>query len=236
MSSDHEVPEDDTPKSPPGNTRSARAGWMAGLSTLGAGRARTPEPSYDEPMNDAARRKYMKGLSPLERKWSTVGVVVGLFVIVVIAAAAAASKSEIVHGHKKASEFTLSTVLLLIVMAVLAFLALWAIRSNKRSLATFSIILYGFSFTLTVAPVGLILIFIGGWLILRAWRVQKTGYPTSRGAARASAETRLARKVDRERPTRAKKTATDPAQRSTPSASKRYTPKTPPRKKPPVSS
>jgi hypothetical protein len=84
----------------------------------------------------------------------------------------------------------------------------------------------GFSFTLIFAPLGFAIIILGGWLMLRAYRIQKFGTPTAKLAAREAA----ARPPRRER----KKIAATPVKPSgykPPTANKRYTPKAAPRKK-----
>ena len=89
-------------------------------------------------------------------------------------------------------------------------------------------------------------IFAGGWLVVRAWRVQRYGSPNASAAARRATDkdrrsARTADKGARADPAsgggrRGKgKTAevVAPSGRPRPDANKRYTPKAPPRKRPP---
>jgi hypothetical protein len=83
-------------------------------------------------------------------------------------------------------------------------------------------------------------IFVGGWLLVRAWRVQRFGSPTakrpvaaesSNGTARAPSEGSAAR------PAKARATPSKGSRRGKPAPAgpapnKRYTPKTPQRRRP----
>ena len=62
------------------------------------------------------------------------------------------------------------------------------------SLLAFAFFVIGFAFTLGLAPLGFAVIVLGGWLMLRAWRLQKYGTTNSRQVAREAA-TRPSRKV-----------------------------------------
>ena len=100
------------------------------------------------------------------------------------------------------------------------------IRRQRRTLVVFAFFISGFAFTLVFAPLGFALIFLGGWLMLRAYRIQKFGTANAKLAAREAA----ARPPRRER----KQAARTPGQAhrpQAPTANKRYTPKAPPRKK-----
>jgi hypothetical protein len=100
------------------------------------------------------------------------------------------------------------------------------LRRRRRTLVVFALFVDGFAFTLIFAPLGFALILLGGWLMLRAYRIQKFGTPNAKTAARQAA----ARPPRRQR----KQAASSPAKPSgykPPSANKRYTPKAVPRKK-----
>jgi hypothetical protein len=92
---------------------------------------------------------------------------------------------------------------------------------------------------------GLVFFFLGAWLIIRAYRLQKYGTPSMLTSNRVAREMATARKEGREpdieaitgNPTTLTKGVTKPSSTSapaklpTPEASKRYTPKKPPRKR-----
>jgi hypothetical protein len=100
---------------------------------------------------------------------------------------------------------------------------------RRRSLTAFALLFLGYSVGL-VGP-GIPFLFLGGYLLYRAWKIQKV--LTSRGV-----NTRPQRqKRTSERPVRDPKSKRDSQVKSTsarPTASKRYTPPKPPPKKPPV--
>ena len=132
----------------------------------------------------------------------------------------------------------------LLMIAILAFclmgfIALW---KRKRTLVTFSLFLVGFGFTLFIGVIGFAFILLGGWLMLRAWRVNKYGSTNAKVVAREAAASRSERRergggaTSRgSRSTRGAKeparTASSSGERKPPTANKRYTPKAPPRKK-----
>jgi hypothetical protein len=115
----------------------------------------------------------------------------------------------------------------LLVLCVLGFLALW---KRKRTLLAFDLFLIGFALTQFIQLFGFVYIFFGGFLMLRAWRLNKYGTTNSKLVAREAA----ARPRGRQRKEAARSTSkatAGPPGRKPPTASKRYTPKAPPRKK-----
>jgi hypothetical protein len=80
---------------------------------------------------------------------------------------------------------------------------------------------------LIFAPLGFALNLLGGWLLLRAYRIQKFGTANAKLAAREAS----ARPPRRERKKAPVSTASKPAAHKPPTANKRYTPKAAPRKK-----
>jgi hypothetical protein len=128
--------------------------------------------------------------------------------------------------------FWVWTMCVLLLFAVTLFVA---VQLRRRSALGFAALMNGLAFeTTTGSPVlGLPFIVFGGWLLIRAWRVQQYGSPTATkktvGAAPAPRPTRPVREP-RER--KRKTETTTASGRPRPEASKRYTPKTPPRKRP----
>ena len=105
----------------------------------------------------------------------------------------------------------------------------FALRRKRAGVAYFSIFL---GLGLGVAT-GLVFFFLGAWLIVRAYRLQKYGDASFFGSNRVAKETGQARRAHRA--TRAaSKTESSPTTTKTaaaPTASKRYTPKKPPRRR-----
>jgi hypothetical protein len=124
----------------------------------------------------------------------------------------------------------------ILVFCVIGFVALY---KRKRTLVTFTLFLIGFGFTLFIGIAGFAFILLGGWLMLRAWRVNKYGSTNAKVVAREAAAGRKASRESREsggkrgsrESTRATRTTTSSGERRPPTANKRYTPKAPPRKK-----
>lgn len=123
------------------------------------------------------------------------------------------------------------------IFLVAACILYFALRRKRAGVATFAVFL-GLGLGLGS---GLVFFFMGAWLIMRAYRLQKYGVATMMGSNRAAREMAQARKEGREpniepyagssgttsassRPSPSKKTPPKP---TTPEASKRYTPKKP---------
>jgi hypothetical protein len=133
----------------------------------------------------------------------------------------------------------------LLLLLVFALALLVTARIGRRSLLGFSALLAGLAFYSEVGILGLPFVVAGGWLLVRAWRTQRYGSPTatarsaaaaggSAGAAAGTAGATSGRSTSAKSSGRAKKdkTPTTATGRPVPTASKRYTPKTPPRKRP----
>jgi hypothetical protein len=116
-----------------------------------------------------------------------------------------------------------------------AALVIFALIRKRVGVVVASLILW-----LALSATGLPFLFVAGWLMVRAFRLQKWGDPTFSGSNRAAREQAKARKEGREvapraaRAARGTKASTEPvvARAATPPApSKRYTPKQKPRKR-----
>jgi hypothetical protein len=114
----------------------------------------------------------------------------------------------------------------LVEMLVLLFFAAFifaAVRIGRRSALAFATLLAGLAVEGTTGSIiGLAFVGAGGWMILRAWRVQRYGSTSAKNAATTAGS----------RPLRKKRgspadTGSTPAP---PQANKRYTPKAPPPK------
>jgi hypothetical protein len=197
-------------------------------SAAGArGSGREAEPVAILPPEE--RKAAMSTLDPIEAKWS-----LGAFVLATVAGIAIPAyiiaENKVTKRGKDTIAVAPDAKLLggvILLLCVIGFLALW---KRKRTLVAFSMFLVGFAFTLFIGVIGFAFILLGGWLMLRAWRLNKYGTTNSRAIAKETA----ARPRGRERKEAAKagpKTASSPTARKPPTASKRYTPKSPPRKK-----
>jgi hypothetical protein len=118
--------------------------------------------------------------------------------------------------------------ILLVALCILYF----ALRRKRAGVACFAVFL---GLGLGIES-GLVFFFLGVWLIVRAYRLQKYGTPTMLGSNRVAKDMAVARKEGRTYKadsssaptTTSKSTPTKPA---APEASKRYTPKKPPRRR-----
>jgi hypothetical protein len=195
-----------------------------------------PPEEPDRVLNPDERKAAMSGLNAVEVKWAKGGLILstGLGIVLTLYLSSAhrtRTETIIKHGKKIKGTVPISGTWLLLGGIVLAFCALgfYALRKRRRSLVVFAFFVTGFSFTLIFAPLGFALIALGGWLLLRAYRIQKYGTPNAKMAAQEA----RARPPRRERKQAISSTSTSskPAAYKPPSANKRYTPKAAPRKK-----
>ncbi|HEY1829975.1 MAG TPA: hypothetical protein VGG38_07015 [Acidimicrobiales bacterium] len=191
----------------------------------------SPEP--DQVLHGEARKAAMSGLNAVEMKWSKAGLVLatllgGFLTLYLATSHPTRTVTTTVHGVKHKEILPISDSWLLIGGIVLLFCALGfiALRQRKRTLVAFSFFVTGFSFTLIFAPLGFALILLGGWLMLRAYRIQKYGTANAKMVAReaASRPPRRERKAVASAPPK-------PTGYKAPKPNKRYTPKAPTRKK-----
>ena len=114
--------------------------------------------------------------------------------------------------------------ILLVGIAIVGF-AWWQKRAGVAAAALF--------LGLALGTVGLPFLFLGGWLIIRALRLQKYGDATFRGSserAREQAKARRAGRAPRGASTKSAASSDGARQVTPPAPSKRYTPKQTPRK------
>ena len=129
------------------------------------------------------------------------------------------------------------------VSLVFALVIALSVRFNRRIAATFSSLLSGVAFTSFSISVGAPLLIFGGWLFLRARRIQKWGTVQSREVGVLAASDRRARKSggastkgmsasEYRAHLAEKKSARSGGSSNGPNVSKRYTPKAAPKRKP----
>jgi hypothetical protein len=97
---------------------------------------------------------------------------------------------------------------------------LFALRRKRAGVAVSGLLL-----GLALGSVGLPFLFVGGWLIVRALRLQKYGDPTFSGSSRRARETAKAKKEGRVPAPIKEGTGTSSKAVAPPTPSKRYTPK-----------
>ena len=130
--------------------------------------------------------------------------------------------------------------ILAVVMAVFVISIAVSARIGRRVALAFTVLLTGFALSAAAGlAVSVPFILMGGWLMLRAWRLQKFGTTDARTVARINAQARLDRKngakTNLQAPPQSVKsqrttTSSSRAAAST-TDSKRYTPKKPARKR-----
>jgi LPXTG-motif cell wall-anchored protein len=177
------------------------------------------------------RKAAMDGLDPVELKWSRGGLVLTTVVVPLFALYKAANfgtRITTVNGHKvgvpvQASWLTLGGILLL--FCILGFVAL---RRRKRTLVAFTCFILGLGMIPLITPLGFALIILGGWLMMRAYRMNKYGTSNAKLVAKQAAS----RPPRRERRAAASAPA-KPDGYKAPTRNARYTPPAPKRKKVP---
>ncbi len=176
------------------------------------------------------RKAAMSSLDPNEAKWT-----LGALVLATVAGIAIPlyfiAENKVTKEGKNSIAVAPDAKLLggvILVLCAIGFAALW---KRKRTLVAFDLFLLGFAFTLFVGLIGFAFILLGGFLMLRAWRLNKYGTTNSKVIAREAATRPRGRQRKETTGKSTSKAASDPALRKAPTASKRYTPKAPTRKK-----
>ena len=224
--------------SPAGNGSNSPQTWSSRLlgaftAPRGGTGGSNETPNTGEILPAEERKAAMSGLDPMETKWS-----LGAFVLAAVAGIAIPAyiiaENKVTKRGKDTIAVAPDAKLLggvLLLLCVIGFLALW---KRKRTLVAFDLFLLGFGFTLFVGLVGFVFILLGGWLMLRAWRLNK--YGTTDSKAIASQVRDRPRGRDRKEAAKAAgkatgKTLAKSGAPKPPTANKRYTPKSAPRKK-----
>jgi hypothetical protein len=122
------------------------------------------------------------------------------------------------------------------------------VRIGRRSPLAYAALMTGLAFEVTLGLFGLPFLFAGGWLLIRAWKSQKYGSPTAKrgdpplatiaparsGRSSGSSANAKSTNATTGRSGKAKRgQPEEPAGRRPPEPNKRYTPKTPTKKKVP---
>jgi hypothetical protein len=175
------------------------------------------------------RRKVMRTMNPLEIKLSVVGFLLATIAAIAIPAYIITSNKVTREGKNTIAVAPDAKLLggLILLFCISGFVVLW---KRWRTPVVVGLFFIGFAFTLFVGLVGFVFILLGGWLMLRAWRINKYG-TTDTKLIKQEVANRPRGKDARAAAPRSKSTSSEPGARKPPTASKRYTPKAPPRKK-----
>jgi hypothetical protein len=178
------------------------------------------------------RKEVMRSLDPQEVK-----LAFGAFALAIVAGIAIPAYILATDKVTKAGKHSIAVApdaLLLggviVALCVMGLVALW---KRKRTFVSFALFLIGFAFTLFIGLIGFVFILVGGWFMLRAWRINRYG-TTDAKAIRQEVSSRPRGKAassTSKSPATNKGRTSQPGARKPPTASKRYTPKAPPRKK-----
>jgi hypothetical protein len=219
---------DDTGVQPPWTLRVKEIFWPSPAPRLG-------EDGEPDRVPAERRKEVMRSLDPQEVK-----LAFGAFALATIAGIAIPAYILATDKVTKAGKHTVAVAPdaallggVIIVLCILGFVTLW---KRRRTFVSFALFLIGFAFTLFIGLIGFVFILVGGWLMLRAWRINRYG-TTDAKAIRQEVSSRPrgkdARTASASKGTRTSKgkASSQPGARKQPTASKRYTPKAPPRKK-----
>jgi hypothetical protein len=172
------------------------------------------------------RKAAMSGLDQAEAKWTLAALILAGIAIPLYFVA----QNKVTKDGKNSIAVAPDAKLLggaILILCAIGFVALW---KRKRTLVAFDLFLIGFAFTIFVGLIGFAFILLGGFLMLRAWRINKYGTTNSKLIAREAASRPRGRQR-KEAAQATSKTSSTSGARKPPTASKRYTPKAPQRKK-----
>jgi len=200
-------------------------------------------------------REVVMGMDDTERKISIFGVVVAILVSLVpayewINKSALVTTQKVVKGKACPATFHLNgqlcehvlknaqshwAIQFLFGFVVALIILFFALRRKRAGVACFSLFL-----GIGLGVSGVVFVFLGGWLIVRAFRLQRYGDPTWAGSNKIAREMAKAKREGRDpRPqttpkstgSSVSKPAPTPGPAAPPAPSKRYTPKQRPRKR-----
>lgn len=205
-------------------------------------------------LTDDEKRARITRIDRNERKVGLVASVIALLLAIYANVPAMVEKTVVSHptakpkGHvcKAGLTFVASTntcngaypaghyTFPLVVTVVLAIAIYVTVRIGRRAPLAFALLMTGLAFG--ELPVLVPFVAAGGWVMLRAWRTQKYGAPSAKTGVSGWSPPPPRGTVKRERATRGgtrsgagtKPSATG---KKRPGANKRYTPKSPPRKR-----
>ena len=165
--------DDDEPPSPP----SGPLGWIVKLkeaywpSPLPAASSDSGEPHV---IPAERRRKVMRTMNPQEIKLAFGGFLLATIAAIAIPVYIIASNKVTKAGKNTISVAPDAKLLggLILLFCVAGFFVLW---KRWRTPVVVGLFFIGFAFTLFIGLIGFVFILLGGWLMLRAWRINKYG-------------------------------------------------------------
>jgi hypothetical protein len=129
------------------------------------------------------------------------------------------------HILRASDSYWATRFLFIFVVAIL--LLLFTLRRKRAGVACFSVFL-----GIGLGIAGVVFVFLGAWLIVRAFRLQRYGEASWSGSNKVAKDMAQARREGRDpTPKSSSPPASTPGPTGPPSASKRYTPKQKPRKR-----
>jgi hypothetical protein len=175
------------------------------------------------------RKAAMSTLNQQETKWALGGLILATVAGIAIPIYFISANKVTKAGKNSIAVAPDAKLLggLILLFCISGFVVLW---KRWRTPVVVGLFFIGFAFTLFVGLVGFVFILLGGWLMLRAWRINKYG-TTDTKLIKQEVANRPRGKDARAAAPRSKSTSSEPGARKPPTASKRYTPKAPPRKK-----
>jgi hypothetical protein len=204
--------------------RASKLSTRLSHALFGAETPKTWEPG--EVLPPGLRRATMRSIDAVEIKWSKAALVLTIALAIFLPIYA----NTALHTAKdKAVSTTSDAILLAGISLIFAILGFVALRLRRRTILAFSLFFIGLSFTYTYGLLALPFLLVGGWLMVRAYRIQKYGTPSAKTIARDGA-VRTPRTPRRDRKA-AEVAASKPVVHKPAAPNKRYTPKAAPRKK-----
>ena len=213
----------------------SRPGTLGGLLRGSGTQKRSGTAVYDE-MSTGELTTLMRKLDDKERLLAMLATPLG-FVLSVVLILVTVHDNPVGKGHESTGEIFLYAGVS-VAFAICVFATAWF---RRRSLTAFALLFLGLS--LGPVSIGLPFLFLGGYLLLRAWRIQKVltsrgVNPRGRRPARPAAERGSPRNATsnqpRSQPRNQKGRQNTKSGTSGPAQSKRYTPPKPAPKRPAI--
>ena len=148
-----------------------KPGSLSGLLTGSGSQKRSGNAVYDE-MKTAELTTLMRKLDDRERKFAMLATPLGI-VLAVVLTIITVHNDPTGKGHESTSIIVLDGGIS-VAFAICLFATAWY---RRRSLSAFALLFLGYS--LGLIGIGIPFLFLGGYLLFRAWRIQKV--LTSRG-------------------------------------------------------
>ncbi len=205
----------------------ARPTSLVSLLRGGGTQKRSGAAAYDD-MKTSELTTLMRKLDDKERRFAMAAAPLGA-VLALVLTIITLKHDPVGKGHEATSVITLDGILS-VVFAACVFATAWF---RRRSLTAFALLFLGYS--LGLIGIGIPFLILGGYLLFRAWRIQKV--LTSRGVntrTRSPAKSPAERGASRNQPRSQKAGQGTKGGGSRPVQNKRYTPPKPAPRQPAV--